>query len=99
MGLENIVTIEEFKRRRASAQETNVLARYYQGLDFHALIQETHNLIKELDQGNLNMNLLDRSTFLLKEYENRCQTKSPQMVEALYQMRSVIEIRVKGLGL
>jgi hypothetical protein len=99
---DNLVAIQDFKHRKAAEQlslELSHLQKYYRNLDFHGLIQETHGLIEELDRAQLTIELLDRSTSLLKEYEFRCQSKSPQMLETLTQMRERIEIRVKSLSI
>ncbi len=98
---ENIVSLNVFKAKRElclEKKEIQIIKEYYATLDFHGLINETHNLIQELDSQELDLKIIDRATTLLREYENRCHSNSSQMLKTLKSMREKIESRIQNIA-
>jgi len=69
--LENIRSLNSYRKRKETGERETSLKEYFSVLSFNELLIESNDIIQELNNAPFDMDLSDRSTLLLKEFHDR----------------------------
>lgn len=69
--VENVTSLELFRKRREESERKLALKEYLSILSFNELLSESNGIIQELNSNPLNSDLSQRSTLILKEFHDR----------------------------
>ncbi len=87
---ENVVSLENAKAQKAAEVENDSLSRYFQVLSFSELLEETSQLIEELNKKGSTKEIINKSKLLLKEFGLRIKN-SKGLSENFLRMRDELE--------
>ncbi len=89
---ENVATIEELKSRKEQSGKEKIILDYLRILTFSELIDETSEVIKELNDTPFNSDLAIRGRLVLKELEDRLEAHSQEISKPFFnQIRKILE--------
>lgn len=95
-NIENVRSLDSFRRQKEECERKIALREYLSVLSFNELLSESNEIIQELNSNPFDVDLSARSTLILKEFHDRIRD-SKNLENTLGDLRQETEDRLNDL--